>query len=120
MRLAGQIRQAGSYNLSPALMNGNKGLLMATAFVFVSYAGVTKVAAITEEIKNPTRNLPIAMLTALLLVTLIYVNVEASAGFDLLVTGQPREGSWSSILFGHHDQFVQASVCSVLRLTFKV
>lgn len=62
-------------NLSPAFLKGNAGLITATAFVFVSYAGVTKVAAIAEEIKNPNRNLPIAMLTALVLVTIIYVTV---------------------------------------------
>jgi len=59
-------------NLQPAFTHGKLGLGTATAFVFVSYAGVTKVAAIAEEIKNPDKNLPIAMMVALLLVTFIY------------------------------------------------
>ncbi|GJM34335.1 MAG: amino acid transporter [Saprospiraceae bacterium] len=63
-------------NLDPLFINGNSGLLAATAFVFVSYAGVTKVAAIAEEIKNPDRNLPIAMMSALMIVTLIYALVS--------------------------------------------
>lgn len=63
-------------NLEPAFTDGSHGLLAAVAFVFVSYAGVTKVAAIAEEIKNPGRNLPIAMLTALALVALIYTLVS--------------------------------------------
>jgi len=62
-------------NLSPAFTHGNGGLLTATAFVFVSYAGVTKVAAIAEEIKNPNRNLPLAMMIALVLVSVIYISV---------------------------------------------
>ena len=62
-------------NLSPAFLYGNGGLITSTAFVFVSYAGVTKVAAIAEEIKNPKRNLPLAMLIALVLVSIIYVSV---------------------------------------------
>lgn len=62
-------------NMEPAFFYGNSGLIAATAFVFVSYAGVTKVAAIAEEIKNPNRNLPIAMLVTLLLVAIIYVFV---------------------------------------------
>ena len=37
---------------------GLKGLFSATALVFVSYAGVTKVAAIAEEILEPEKNLP--------------------------------------------------------------
>ncbi len=63
-------------NLQPAFTDGSYGLLAATAFVFVSYAGVTKVAAIAEEIKDPGRNLPIAMLTALAVVALIYTLVS--------------------------------------------
>ena len=63
-------------NLQPAFLNGNMGLYAATAFVFVSYAGVTKVAAIAAEIKNPGRNLPIAMLLALVIVTLLYTLVS--------------------------------------------
>ncbi len=61
--------------LKPAFTHGGLGLASAAAFVFVSYAGVTKVAAIAEEIKNPNRNLPIAMITALLLITFIYTAV---------------------------------------------
>lgn len=62
-------------NLKPALTDGNYGLVAATAFVFVSYAGVTKVAAIAEEIKDPGRNLPIAMMASLLIVTFVYASV---------------------------------------------
>ena len=62
-------------NLRPAFAHGTMGLGTATAFVFVSFAGVTKVAAIAEEIKNPDKNLPIAMLVALVLVTFVYVAI---------------------------------------------
>ncbi len=62
-------------NLRPFFSQGSMGLGSATAFIFVSYAGVTKVAAIAGEIKNPEKNLPIAMLGALVLVTFIYVSV---------------------------------------------
>ncbi len=59
-------------NLRPALTEGGSGLVAASAFVFISYAGVTKIAAVAEEIKNPGRNLPVAMISALLLVTVLY------------------------------------------------
>ncbi len=62
-------------NLQPFLTQGKLGLGTATAFVFVSYAGVTKVAAIAGEIKNPDKNLPRAMFTALFLITFIYASV---------------------------------------------
>ena len=60
-------------NMEPFLIHGNGGLIAAAAFVFISYAGVTKVAAIAEEIKNPGRNLPLAMLLSFVIVMVIYV-----------------------------------------------
>ncbi len=54
---------------------GLSGLLAATGFVYVSYAGVTKVASVAEEIENPDRNIPLGMLGSLGLTTLLYVLV---------------------------------------------
>ena len=59
--------------LSPFLSNGNKGLVSTVAFVYISYAGVTKVAAIAGEIKNPDRNLPLAMILSLVTIACVYV-----------------------------------------------
>ncbi|MBL4662620.1 MAG: amino acid permease [Flavobacteriaceae bacterium] len=59
----------------PFLLKGELGLVSTIAFVYISYAGVTKVAAIAGEIKNPNRNLPRAMILSLLLMTAIYVFV---------------------------------------------
>jgi APA family basic amino acid/polyamine antiporter len=61
--------------LEPFLLNGNTGLAATVAFVYISYAGVTKVAAIAGEIKNPSKNLPLAMILSLLIMTAIYVFV---------------------------------------------
>ena len=44
-----------------------------SAFVFVAYAGVTKVAAIGGEIKQPEKNIPIGLLLSLGLSCMIYV-----------------------------------------------
>lgn len=60
-------------NMEPFMTHGNGGLIAAAAFVFISYAGVTKVAAIAEEIKNPSRNLPLAMMISFVVVMTIYV-----------------------------------------------
>lgn len=60
-------------NLEPFLSEGKLGLFSTVAFVYISYAGVTKVAAIAGEIKNPSRNLPLAMILSLLIMTCIYV-----------------------------------------------
>jgi amino acid transporter/mannitol/fructose-specific phosphotransferase system IIA component (Ntr-type) len=50
--------------------------VFATAgLVFVSFGGLTKVASIAEEVKNPGRNLPLGMLLAWFVVTLFYIGV---------------------------------------------
>ena len=41
-------------------------------FVFVAYAGVTKVAAIGDEVKDPEKNLPSGILLSLAIATVIY------------------------------------------------
>ncbi len=59
-------RTAGAFD--PA----TEGLLAATAIVFISYAGLTKIGAVAEEVKDPGRNLPLAILGALAFVTVLY------------------------------------------------
>jgi amino acid transporter len=43
--------------------------------VFISYAGTTKTAAVAGEVKNPGRNLPIGMLLAWGVTTVLYIAV---------------------------------------------
>ncbi len=59
--------------LDPFFINGEIGLVSAIAFVFVAYAGVTKIAAIAGEVKNPGINIPRAMIFSLVLITCIYI-----------------------------------------------
>ena len=58
--------------LSPFAPEGVSGILSGAAMVFVSYAGVAKVAAIAGEIRNPEKNLPRGILISLLIVAIIY------------------------------------------------
>ncbi|MBB6646261.1 APC family permease [Halobellus ruber] len=60
---------------SPFSTEGNIGVVTAAAFVFVSYAGVTKVASVAEEVKDPGRNLPRAILGSMVVMTVLYVAV---------------------------------------------
>ena len=61
--------------ISPLFPSGASGLTAATGLVFVSYAGVTKVAAIAEEVQNPERNLPLGIFLSLTIVTIAYTAV---------------------------------------------
>jgi amino acid transporter len=64
-------------NFQPFFADGWGGLLAATGLVFVSYAGVTKVASIAEEVENPDRNIPLGILGSLAFTTLLYVLIVA-------------------------------------------
>jgi amino acid transporter/mannitol/fructose-specific phosphotransferase system IIA component (Ntr-type) len=59
-------------NLAPFAPNGIASILFTTGFVFVSYAGLLKIASVAEEIKNPVRNIPLGMVISLLVVSLLY------------------------------------------------
>lgn len=58
---------------NPFFAGGMDGLLFTTGFVFVSYLGLTQIASVAEEIKNPDRNIPLGMALSLLVTGLIYV-----------------------------------------------
>ncbi len=62
--------------LEPLFSDGSSGFLSAAAFVFVSYAGITKVTAFAEEVKNPKRNLPLGILLSLLIAVVLYGSVS--------------------------------------------
>lgn len=59
-------------NLSDPTSKGFPGVVAAAGFVFASYAGVTKVAAIAEEVRDPARNLPLGILGSLVIVMALY------------------------------------------------
>jgi amino acid transporter/mannitol/fructose-specific phosphotransferase system IIA component (Ntr-type) len=58
---------------TPFFTDGVRGFLATIGIVFVSYAGLTKVASVAEEVQNPDRNIPLGMGLSLLTATGIYV-----------------------------------------------
>lgn len=57
---------------TPFFANGIGGLFTTVGFVFVSYLGLTQIASVAEEIKNPEKNIPLGMILSLLVTGLIY------------------------------------------------
>ena len=57
----------------PFMPNGWASVFATAGLVFVSYGGLTKVASVAEEVRNPARNLPLGMSLAFGVVTLLYV-----------------------------------------------
>jgi APA family basic amino acid/polyamine antiporter len=82
-------------NLTPFIRDDkNTYHLIATAgLIFISYGGLTTIANISEEVKNPSRNIPLSMITAFVAVTILYaLTVFVTVGMmgeKLVVNGKP-------------------------------
>ncbi|MBT8487692.1 MAG: amino acid permease [Gemmatimonadetes bacterium] len=65
---------------------GLTGFFSTVGFVFVSYAGLTKVASVSEEIRDPDRNIPLGMILSLGTATVVY-----TVGVFIMVAVLPPE-----------------------------
>jgi APA family basic amino acid/polyamine antiporter len=74
-----------SDNLSDFAPFGFDGISSAAGIIFFSYIGLDAVSTAGEEVKNPRRNLPLAILMALIVVTLLYCLVAVVA-----IAAQPQ------------------------------
>ena len=83
---AGGVRRA---NFTPFAPHGVPGILHAASLLFVAYAGYGRVATLGEEIENPRRNIPIAVILSLAAATAIYAAVSAIA--------IGRSGTWATL-----------------------
>ena len=75
-----------SDNFSDFAPDGFDGVSVAAGIIFFSYIGLDAVSTAGEEVHNPRRNLPLAILIALVVVTGLYILVSAVA-----VAAQPIE-----------------------------
>lgn len=79
-------------HFSPFFAKGWGSMLATASFVFISFGGLTKVAALAEETQNPGRNLPLGMLLSLLVTSIFYALVI------FVTVGVLDQGSLSSTL----------------------
>ncbi len=66
---------------TPFLTEGTRGLFATVGMVFVSYAGLTKVASVAEEVENPDRNIPLGMFLSIATAIVVY-----TVGVFIMVT----------------------------------
>ena len=57
------------------MAKGWPAVIATAGLVFISFGGLTKVASIAEEVKQPGRNLPLGMILACFVVSLFYITV---------------------------------------------
>lgn len=88
-------------NWSPFAPNGLGGVLKGVSAVFFAYIGFDAISTTAEECKNPQRDLPRAMMFALIICTLLYVVIT------LVLTGMV---SYKELGVGDPLSFVFAKV----------
>lgn len=57
----------------PFVPEGMGKVLLTTGFVFVSFGGLLKISSVAEEVVNPQRNIPLGMIAAVVVITILYV-----------------------------------------------
>ena len=51
------------------------GIIATAGFVFISYGGLTKIASVAEEVKNPGKTIPLAMISSWFITGILYATV---------------------------------------------
>ncbi len=61
-------------NYKPFMLKGvtPRTVFAISGVVFISFAGVTKIASVAEEVRNPVKNIPLGMITAFVVVLFLY------------------------------------------------
>jgi len=86
------------HRYTPFIPFGTHTLVAAAGMVFISFGGITKLASIAEEIKNPKKNIPYGMILAFCVVLLLYgLTIFVTVG---LLDGHEFAGSLTSISTG--------------------
>ena len=75
-------------NLSPVTPFGLGGAVKAAALLFFAYVGFDAAAEIGEEVKNPSRNVPLGIMIGLLICIVLYVLMSITASGTLPWTEQ--------------------------------
>lgn len=88
-----------SSNLEPFMPMGIAGVGAAASSIFFSYIGIDAVSTAGEEVVNPRRNLPLAIVFSLLIVTALYILVAlAGLGAQPWTEFEGQEAGLAAIL----------------------
>jgi len=75
------VGNSGSYSFAPgefiaSLPASTLGILAGTSLIFTTYVGYEYIASIAEEVKDPGRNIPRALMITIVVATLIFTTVS--------------------------------------------
>ena len=61
-----------TFHFYPFAPKGINPIFATTGFIFISFGGLLKVASVSEEVKNPKKNIPLGMIVSVITVTILY------------------------------------------------
>ncbi|MCF7814893.1 MAG: APC family permease [Candidatus Cloacimonetes bacterium] len=102
---------------SPFLPHGTNSLFITAGFVFVSFGGLISVASVAEEVKDPGKNIPLGLITAVAVVSVLYlVLLFVTVG---VLPGKELAGSFTPLadaarIFWGSPGFVIITIAAVL------
>lgn len=100
-------------NLKPFAPFGVGGVLEASALLFFAYTGYARLATLGEEVNEPKKTIPRAIILSLGIAILFYLSVSVVA---LGAIGGPSMGESSSPLFRAAESFATKSTRGVVTL----
>ena len=114
-------------NWHPFMPNGYHGVFTAAAIIFFAYIGFDAVSTAAEETKNPKRDMPIAIISSLVVCTVIYILVAlvltGMLPWTQLGTAEPLATAfsalgmrWPTIIISLGAVFATTSVLLVFQL----
>ncbi|MGB8217755.1 MAG: APC family permease [Candidatus Methanoperedens sp.] len=91
-----------SGNFSPFMPTGEIGIMQGATLIFFAYSGFARVTLISEEVKDPKKNIPRAIILALVVSTIVYMMVSFTAiglvGYkELASSGSPLADAAKSV-----------------------
>ncbi|VVB95678.1 Amino acid permease [uncultured archaeon] len=91
-----------SGNFSPFMPTGEIGIMQGATLIFFAYSGFARVTLISEEVKDPKKNIPRAIILSLGISTIVYMLVSFTAvglvGYKVLASsGSPLADAAQSV-----------------------
>jgi APA family basic amino acid/polyamine antiporter len=89
-------------NFSPFIPNGGIGIMQGATLIFFAYSGFARITMVSEEVRDPKKNIPLAIILALGISTFVYMLVSFTAiglvGYKSLASsGSPLADAASSV-----------------------
>lgn len=91
------------HRYTPFMPSSVHTLFASAGMIFISFGGLTKIASVAEEVKNPTKNIPYGMILAFCVILLLYgLTIFVTVG---LLDGNEFAHSLTPISTGGHKIF---------------